>query len=135
VAVGKVVRKTMPLDLRVIGPVEPAQAVEIRGQITGQLTSVGFKGSDDVTQGDVLFIPDRRPLEAARAAEANLQRRRAIRKRRRRSASPICATRIVSKDQLDTSKAAAAALRDDQADRAAVENARIQIHTRRSRRR
>src|SRR5262245_19605952 len=64
VTVGKVVRKTMPVDLRVIGAVEPAQSVEIRAQITGQLISVGFKEGDEVNQGDVLFTLDRRPLEA-----------------------------------------------------------------------
>src|SRR5262245_31886498 len=75
VTVGKVVHKTMPVDLRAIGSVEPASTVEIRAQITGQLTSVGFKEGDDVKQGDALFQLDRRPLEAAlKQAEANLQR-------------------------------------------------------------
>src|SRR5262249_11438908 len=63
--VGKVVKKTMPVDVRVIGAVEPASTVEIRAQITGQLISVGFKEGDDVKQGDVLFRLDRRPLDAA----------------------------------------------------------------------
>ena len=65
VAVGKVVQKTMPIDLRIIGAVEPEKTVEIRAQITGQLMTVGFKEGDDVKQGDVLFTLDRRPLDAA----------------------------------------------------------------------
>ena len=132
VTVGKVVKKTMPIDLRLIGAVEPAQTVEIRGQITGQLTSVGFKEGDDVTQGDVLFSLDRRPLEAAlKQAEANLQRdvaQSANADVQAQRLSDLAQRGIVSKDQLDTSKASAAALAATiEADRAAVENARIQI--------
>src|SRR6476619_1245507 len=132
VAVGKVVRKTMPLDLRVIGSVEPASTVEIRAQITGQLNSVGFKEGDDVKQGDVLFTLDRRPLEAAlKQSEANLQRdiaQSANAQVQAQRLSDLAQRGIVSRDQLDTSKATAAALEGTiDADRAAVENARIQI--------
>jgi multidrug efflux system membrane fusion protein len=132
VSVGNVVRKTMPLDLRVIGSVEPASTVEIRSQITGQLTAVGFKEGDDVKQGDVLFSLDRRPLEAAlKQAEANLQRDTAQSANAQVQAQrleDLSQRGIVSRDQLDTSKAAAAALAGTiEADRAAVENARIQL--------
>jgi multidrug efflux system membrane fusion protein len=132
VAVGKVVRKTMALDLRVIGSVEPASTVEIRSQITGQLTAIGFKEGDDVKQGDVLFTLDRRPLEATlKQAEANLQRdiaQSANAEVQAQRLSDLAQRGIVSRDQLDTSKATAAALEGTiDADRAAVENARIQI--------
>jgi membrane fusion protein, multidrug efflux system len=132
VAVGKVLRKTMPLDLRVIGAVEPASSVEIRAQITGQLTSVGFKEGDDIKQGDVIFTLDRRPLEATlKQAEANLQRdiaQSANAEVQANRLSDLAQRGIVSRDQLDTSKATAAALAGTiAADRAAVENARIQI--------
>src|SRR6185503_14644341 len=59
VAVGHVVRKSMPLELKVIGTVEPASTVAIRAQITGELTAVGFKEGDDVSQGAELFTLDR----------------------------------------------------------------------------
>jgi membrane fusion protein, multidrug efflux system len=132
VTVGKVVRKTMPVDLRVIGAVEPAQSIEIRAQITGQLTAIGFKEGDDVQQGDVLFSLDRRPLEAAlKQAEANLQRdvaQSANAQVQAQRLSDLAQRGIVSRDQLDTSKATAAALEGTiEADRAAVENARIQL--------
>ena len=132
VTVGHVVRKSMPLDLRVIGSVEPASTVEIRSQITGQLTSISFKEGDDVKQGDVLFSLDRRPLEAAlKQAEANLQRDVAQSTNAKVQAerlSDLAQRGIVSRDQLDTSKAMAAALEGTiEADRAAVENARIQL--------
>jgi len=132
VAVGSVVRKSMPLDLRVIGAVEPSSTVAIHAQITGQLTSVRFKEGDDVTQGEVLFALDRRPLDASlKQAEANLQRdiaQSANADVQAQRLEDLAQRGIVSRDQLDTSKAMAAALASTiEADRAAVENARIQL--------
>jgi len=132
VAVGTVVRKSMPLDLRVIGAVEPSSTVAVHAQITGQLTSVRFKEGDDVTQGDVLFALDRRPLDASlKQAEANLQRdiaQSANADVQAQRLADLAERGIVSRDQLDTSKATAAALASTiEADRAAVENARIQL--------
>src|SRR5204862_3744379 len=87
---------------------------------------------DEVKQGDVLFILDRRPLEAAlKQAEANLQRdvaQSANAEVQAQRLSDLAQRGIVSRDQLDTSKATAAALAGTiEADRAAVENARIQL--------
>src|SRR5690349_15491717 len=132
VAVGKVVQKTMPVDLRVIGAVEPQKTVEVRAQLTGQLMTIGFKEGDDVKQGDVLFTLDRRPLDAAlKQAEANLQRdvaQSANADVQAQRLTDLAQRGIVSRDQLDTQKATAAALAGTiEADRAAVENARIQI--------
>src|SRR5262245_41218729 len=39
VTVGRVMSKSMPLDLRVIGTVEPSSTVAVRAQLTGELTS------------------------------------------------------------------------------------------------
>jgi multidrug efflux system membrane fusion protein len=132
VAVGKVVQKTMPLDLRVIGAVEPAKTVEVRAQLTGQLMKIGFQEGDEVKQGDVLFTLDRRPLDAAlKQAEANLQRdiaQSANADVQAQRLTDLAQRGIVSRDQLDTQKATAAALAGTiEADRAAVENAKIQI--------
>src|SRR4051812_42642898 len=67
VTITKVVSKPMPLNITVIGTVEASSTVAVRSQITGQLTSVNFKEGDDVTQGQVLFALDRRPLEGTLA--------------------------------------------------------------------
>jgi multidrug efflux system membrane fusion protein len=80
----------------------------------------------------VLFNLDRRPLEATlRQSEANLQRDTAQAANAQVQAQrleDLAQRGIVSRDQLDTSKAAAAALAGTiEADRAAVENARIQL--------
>jgi multidrug efflux system membrane fusion protein len=75
VTVARVTKKAVPLEVRVIGSVEPSSSVAIRAQLTGELTSVQFTEGDDVKQGDVLFTLDHRPLEAAlKQSEANLER-------------------------------------------------------------
>src|SRR6266849_8504915 len=75
VTVARVVQKPMPIDIRVIGAAEAYSNVAVHAQITGELTSVGFKEGDDVKKGQVLFTLDRRPLEATlQQAEATLQR-------------------------------------------------------------
>jgi len=132
IAVGKVVEKPMPVDVRAIGTVEPARTVTVRGQITGELTSVNFKEGDDVQAGQVLFTLDRRPFEAAlKQAEANLARdlansenTSAVAKRTNELAERGIATR----EQVGTATSAAqAADATVGADRAAIENARVQL--------
>ena len=73
VAVGAVIQKSMPIEIRVIGSGEAYSTVAVHAEITGQLTSVSFKEGDDVKEGQVLFTLDRRPLDAAlQQAQANL---------------------------------------------------------------
>ncbi len=132
VAVGTVVKKSMPLELSLIGTVEPSSTVSIHAQMTGQLTSVGFKEGDDVAAGATLFTLDRRPLEAALLqAEANLQRDTAQASNAEAQAQravDLASRGIATREQVDTSRAAADALKGTiAADRAAVENARIQL--------
>src|SRR5229473_1564967 len=132
ITVGHVVRKTMPLDLKAIGTVEPASTVSIHAQITGELTSVGFKEGDDVKDGAVIFTLNRRPLEAAlKQAEANLQRDTAQAKNadtQAQRAADLAQRGLVTREQVDTSSANAAALAATlEADRAAIDNARIQL--------
>jgi multidrug efflux system membrane fusion protein len=132
ISVGKVIVKPMPVEVRAIGTVEPARTVAVRAQITGELTSVNFNEGDDVQAGQVLFTLDRRPFEAAlKQAEANLARDQAqsentsaVAKRTNELAERGIATR----EQVGTaSSAAQAADATVGADRAAVENARVQL--------
>ena len=75
VTVATVVRKAMPIEVRVIGTAEPHSTVAVRAQVTGQLTAVNFQEGDDVSKDQVLFELDRRPLEAAlQQAQANVER-------------------------------------------------------------
>jgi multidrug efflux system membrane fusion protein len=132
IATALVATKAIPLELNVIGSAEPYSTVAVRAQITGALTSVTFKEGDDVRKGQVLFTLDRRPLEAAlEQARANLQRDTAQAANAHAQAQryqDLAARGIATKEQVDTTTTAAAALEATLgADRAAVDNATVQL--------
>ncbi len=132
VAIGHVAKKAVPLDLQAIGTVEPSSTVSVHAQITGQLTTVGFKEGDEIKAGTVLFTLDRRPLESAlKQAEANLQRdtaQAANAAAQSQRLVELASRGIATREQVDTSRASVDALNGTiEADRAAVENARIQL--------
>jgi multidrug efflux system membrane fusion protein len=132
VATAVAVQKSMPIAISVIGSAEAFSTVAVRSQITGELTSVTFKEGDDVRQGQVLFTLDRRPLEAAlQQAEAILARDLAQSANAKSQAAryeDLANRGIATREQLDQARTAAAALDATiGADRAAVENARIQL--------
>jgi membrane fusion protein, multidrug efflux system len=67
-----------PLEVSVVGAVEPSAKVEIKSQIAGQLTAVHFAEGQNVNQGDLLFEVDPQPFQQAlRQTEAALERSRA----------------------------------------------------------
>lgn len=132
IAAEAVVQKAVPLDLQVIGTVEPSSTVTVHAQTTGQLTSIGFAEGDDVKEGEVLFTLDRRPLEAVvKQAEANLQRDMAQVENARMQAKRLreLADRgIATREQVETAQANLQALEGTiEADRASVENAQIAL--------
>jgi multidrug efflux system membrane fusion protein len=132
VTVATVVQKSMPIEIRVIGGVEAYSVVSVHAQLTGQLNGVNFKEGDDVAKDQVLFTLDRRPLEAAlMQAQANLQRDIA-----QAANAKVVAQRyvdlakqgIATTEQVETNRTAAAALEATvEADKAAVENAKVQL--------
>lgn len=132
VTVDRVVEKEMPLDVNVVGTVEAFSTVAVRAQVTGELKDVNFKPGDDVQAGQVLFTLDHRPLEAAlHQAEANLARDTA-----QAANAKVIAQRmedlvergVGTREQRDTARTTAAALDAVVgANRAAVENARVQL--------
>jgi len=71
VLVGKAERKTVPVDIRMIGNVEAYSTVIIKSQVNGQVTKVHFREGQDVKMGDPLFTIDPRPYIAImKSAEA-----------------------------------------------------------------
>lgn len=64
VSVAAAVQKNIPIELNVIGTVQPYSTVQVKSQVIGQLLKVHFKQGDFVKEGDVLFTIDRRSLEA-----------------------------------------------------------------------
>jgi membrane fusion protein, multidrug efflux system len=132
VTVASVVQKSMPIEIRVIGAVEAYSVVSVHAQITGQLREVTFKEGDDVSKDQVLFALDRRPLEAALLqAQANLQRdiaQAANAKSVAQRYADLAGRGIATTEQVETSRSTAAALDATvEADRAALENAKVQL--------
>jgi membrane fusion protein, multidrug efflux system len=132
VATAKVEQKSIPLALTVIGTAEASSNVAVRAQLTGSLTSVNFKEGDDVAKGQVLFTLDRRPLEGVlQQAEATLQRDMAQAAQAKSTAArfqDLQSRGIATKEQADVSRTTATALEATlESDRAAVENAKVQL--------
>jgi multidrug efflux system membrane fusion protein len=132
VAVATVEQRSVPIDLQAIGTAQAYSVVEIRSQVTGELTAVNFKEGEDVRKGQVLFILDRRPLEAAlQTARGNLERDTAeaanaavIAKRQQ----DLMARGIIAKEQAEQSSTNAAALAATlEAGRGAVASAELQL--------
>jgi len=125
-------QKSVPVQLHAVGNVEPYSSVSIKSQVTGVLQQAHFKQGEDVKKGQLLFTIDPRPLEAAlKQAEANLARDSAqlrnTREQLKRYAE-LVEKQYVSREQYDqikTNADAAAAVVD--ADKAAVENAKVQL--------
>jgi multidrug efflux system membrane fusion protein len=132
VTVTNVVQKNVPIQLGGVGTVEAYSTVSIRAQVTGTILRVHFKEGQDVKKGDQLFTIDPRPLEAAlKQAQAVLAKDMAVLENAREQArryAELVKKEYVSREQYDqiyaTANAAEAAV---EADRAAVENAKVQL--------
>jgi membrane fusion protein, multidrug efflux system len=132
VTIGRVEQKSVPIEIQGIGTVIAASTVAVRAQITGEMTSVNFKEGEEVTQGQVLVTLDKRPLEAAlRQAEATLARDVAQANNAKASAAryrDLQQRGIATREQVDQITTQATALDATvAADRAALENARVQL--------
>jgi membrane fusion protein, multidrug efflux system len=138
--------KDVPIEIQVVGNVEPYSTVSVRAQVSGQLTNVFLKDGDFVKKGDPLFNIDTRVIDGqltqaeanlARStaqlaqAEANLARDSAQEAYSRSVAdrnAQLVADGILSKDQGQQARANADALAQSMAaDRAAIQSAKAQI--------
>src|SRR5499426_2484264 len=132
VLVATATQKTMPLQIRAVGNVEPYSTVSVKSQVTGLLNQAHFKEGQDVKKGQLLFTIDPRPFEAAlKQAEANSARDNAQLQNSREQArryAELVKKQYVSQEQYDQIRANAdAAEAVVQADQAAVENAKVQL--------
>lgn len=129
---GTVIQKTVPVQIRVIGNIEAYSAVSVKSQIGGQLIRVHFKEGQDVRKGELLFTIDPRPYEAAlKQAEANLAKDAAQLEHARSELlryEELIKRDYVTKQEYDQIRANAAAMEATlNADKAVVENARLQL--------
>ena len=125
-------QKTVPVQLRAIGNAQAYSTVTIKSKVGGELVGVHFTEGQDVKKGDFLFTIDPRPYETAlKQAEANLQRDLAKAKSASDDArryQSLIQRQVVSPQQYEKVRSDADALEATVlADRAAVENARIQL--------
>ncbi len=132
VKIGDVIQQNVPLQINAIGNVEAYNTVSVKALVGGEIIAVHFREGQDVHQGDLLFQIDPRPYEAAlKQAEAALARDIAQAKNAEEQAKRyeiLVQKDYVSRDQYDQLRANADALSAAvQADKANVENARLQL--------
>src|SRR3954469_25432854 len=73
VTTAKVITQDVPLYLDEIGTTTAYETVQIQAQVSGQIISREFKDGGDVKKGDLLFLVDPKPYQAALAsAQADL---------------------------------------------------------------
>jgi multidrug efflux system membrane fusion protein len=127
-----VIQKAIPVQLRAIGNVEAYSTISVKSQIEGVLIRVHFKEGQYVNKGDILFTIDPRPYEAAlKQAEANLAKDTAQLENARVEVNryaELVKKGYVAQEQYDQIRTNAAALEATvNADKALVENARLQL--------
>ena len=132
VLVGTVTEKTVPVELKVIGNVEAYASVSIKSRLSGQLVQVNFQEGQDVKQGELLFVIDPRPYEAAlRQVEANLARDKALANKAQADAgryAELIRKQFVSQQDYDQARATAESLSATvNAGQVAVQNARLNL--------
>ena len=125
-------QKDMPVLVQGIGAVEAYSTVAVKTQITGELTGVYFREGQFVKKGDLLFTLDKRPFEAElKRQEGNLARDTAQAQLAHSQVTRYAALLregVVAKEQYDQFQSNADALDAAvQVDKAALENARVQL--------
>jgi multidrug efflux system membrane fusion protein len=132
VTVSTTIQKTVPVQLRAIGNVQAYSTVTIKSKVGGELIRVHFTEGQDVKKGDLLFTIDPRPYEAAlKQAEATLERDLALAKNAQedvRRYEFLIQKGVVARQQFEKFRTDSDALEATVlADRAGVENAKIQL--------
>src|ERR1700690_3943413 len=144
-------QQTVPVEIRVIGTVEPSSTVQVKSQISGELLSVHFVEGGDIKKGDLLFTIDPRPYQEAlkqaeaalqkdeaqlRQGEANLGRDTAQEKNAQADAArymELAKQGVISRSQAEQYRTSADALQQSlHADQAAIESARASVASDRS---
>lgn len=132
VRVATVTAADIPQRLTAVGTVEATESVVVRPQISGELAEVFFQEGQEVARNQKLFQLDARSYQAALSkAEASLTRNRVIMENARKDHQRyehLVKDGIVTHEQAEgyRTKAESAAA-DVEADKAAVEHARVQL--------
>ena len=132
VVTAKVQTKSVPIVIPAVGTVEALSTVQVRAQVSGQLNTIHFREGQDVRKGQLLFTLDARPFQAAlQQAEAVLARDTATAKNAEQQHAryeDLYKRGLIPRDQYETQNASREALLATlQADRAAVDNAKLNL--------
>lgn len=91
------------------GRISAVETVEVRPRVSGYVTRVAYKEGDEVRKGDLLFVIDPRPYQAAlNSAQARLEHARAatrLAKTRNDRARRLLPSSAVSQDEADIRQA------------------------------
>lgn len=125
-------QKAVAVTVPAVGNVEAVSSVQIRSQVTGQLTAVHFIEGQEVQQGDPLFSLDPRPFQAAlQQAQAVLARDTATllnAQAQQSRADALFQKGLLARDQYESLRASAAASSATvEADKAAIETTRLNL--------
>jgi len=110
VYVTPVVQKDVPTYLDLVGQTEGNQDVDVRARVEGFLDSMNFREGSFVRKGQLLYVIDPKPFEAALAAakadQANAEARHEKASNDVRRYTPLAAKQAVSQQELDNARAA-----------------------------
>lgn len=132
VSVVEVKPKPVPIYLDFVGITESIQTVDIRARVEGFLDQRDFEDGADVKEGDLLFVIDKRPFQAALdQAKGQLAKDRAalaFAEEQVKRYEPLAKRDFISKEQYDEYVTQAKELKAAvKADKAAVKNANLNL--------
>jgi multidrug efflux system membrane fusion protein len=132
VTVATASRKNVPLELPAVGTARACASISVKARVDGQLVRVAFKQGDEVKPGDLIFLIDQRPFQAAlNQAEAVRARDLAALENAEadmRRTDELAGTKAVPATVVDANRAKVASLKASvEADKAAVESAKLQL--------
>ena len=110
VLVATVEQQDVPVGFEAVGQTRGSEEVEIRARVEGYLHSINFTEGQPVKRGDLLYVIDPQPFEAAASqASGQLQEAEAALAKARNDVAryrPLVAQRAVSQQELDNALAA-----------------------------
>lgn len=132
VVTGRAQTKAIPVTIPAVGTAEALATVQIRSQVTGQLSAIHFAEGQEVRKGQVLFTLDPRPFQAAlQQAQAVLARDTATAKNSQSQQAryeDLYKRGLIARDQYESQSATASAQQATlAADQAAVETATLNL--------
>ncbi|MFO7325646.1 MAG: efflux RND transporter periplasmic adaptor subunit [Pseudomonadota bacterium] len=132
VSVAEVLEREITNYREFTGRIEAVERVELRPRVSGYIESVAFREGAEVARGDVLFVIDPRPYEAAlKRAQAELARAESALRQAQgehERAVKLLALRALSQEEFDARTAGIEKARADvQAAHAAVDAAELDL--------